>query len=337
MILVTGGTGLLGAHLLLELAKQGKEIRALKRPSSKLDYVKLIFDHYTDNSDELLGRINWVEGDVLDIISLAEAMQDVEYIYHVAAVVSFHKKDQHQMMQANVEGTANMVNVALDKSVRKFCYVSSIASLGRAEHNGLIDEHTKWASAKENSQYGISKYRAEREIWRGIEEGLDAVVVNPSVILGLANPDSGSTQIFATMWNGLKFYTTGVNGFVDVRDVVKVMIQLMDSNIRNEGFVVSAENLSYKDLFWKIADIYDKPRPRIRVTKILSGLAWRAFKVFSLFTGKTPLITRETAITALEEFRYSNEKVRKNLNFEFIDIRKTIEDVGKSVQKYYLK
>ena len=337
MILVTGGTGLVGAHLLLELAKDNQHIRALKRTSSNLDYVRMVFNHYADNANELFQRIEWVDGDILDVISLEENMQDIDHVYHSAAIVSFQKSDRAGMMKANVEGTANVVNAAFHAKVKKLCFVSSIAALGRAENRGIVDEDSPWVNSKENSVYSISKYNAEKEVWRGIEEGLEAVIVNPSIILGLADPDKGSSQIFSKVWNGLKFYTPGVNGFVDVKDVVGIMIRLMESNICNERYVVNADNLKYRDIFWQIADIYSKPKPFICVNKIMASVAWRIFKLLSLFTGKPPLVTRETARTGLKEYRFSNEKVRRALDYKFIDPGKTIEETARNVKKYYLK
>ncbi len=336
MILVTGGTGLVGAHLLLELAREKQHIKALKRSSSKLDYVKMVFDHYEKNSDELYKKIEWVEGDILDVLSLEKAMHDVEYIYHSAAIVSFHKDDRQSMMKANVEGTANVVNIALQEGVKKLCFVSSIAALGRDENNGVIDENSPWVHSKNNSVYSISKYSAEKEVWRGMEEGLDAVIVNPSIIFGLASPAKGSTKIFSTVWDGLKFYTSGVNGFVDVKDVARIMILLMESDIKSQRFVVNADNVKYRDIFWQIADIYSKPRPKILVNRLMGGIAWRLLKILSLFTGKSPLVTKETVRTGQNEYRYSNDKVRAALDYDFIDIQKTIEDTALSVKKYYL-
>jgi len=337
MILVTGGTGLVGAHLLLDLAREGHQIKALKRETAKLDYVKMVFDHYDDNADELFRKIDWIEGDIIDVCSLENAMQDVDYIYHSAAIVSFQKRDRQLIMKANVEGTANVVNAALNAGVKKLCYVSSIAALGRAENRGVTDENTVWTSSKENSVYSISKYNGEKEVWRGIEEGLDAVIVNPSIVFGLASPLKGSTQIFSTVWNGLKFYSKGVNGFVDVKDVVRIMIRLLESDIKSQRFVVNADNVKYRDIFWQIADVYNKPRPNIQVNRLMGGIAWMLFKVISLFTGKPPLVTKETARSGQNEYYYSNEKVRKSLGYNFIDLKSTIEETALSVKKYYLK
>ena len=223
MILVTGGTGLLGSHLLLELARSGKNVRALKRKSSNISQVRKVFLYYVQNADELLQNIEWFEGDLLDFGSIEDSLEGVKEIYHAGAVVSFYPSDHKSMLKVNIEGTANLVNLALEKAISKFCYVSSVSTLGRADNLGLTDEETYWKASNKNSQYAISKYGAEREVWRGIEEGLNAVIVNPSVILGPGDWKSGSPAFFSRIGKGLKFYTSGINGFVDVRDVSKAM------------------------------------------------------------------------------------------------------------------
>ena len=252
MILVTGGTGLLGSHLLLELVKTGKQVRALKRPNADTDQVRKVFAYYVPDPDKLFAKIEWVDGDLLDMASLEIAIEGATEIYHAGAVVSFHPKDRDRMMKVNVDGTANLVNLSLEKKVNKFCYVSSVATLGRADTNETTNEESYWRISNKNSSYAISKYGAEREVWRGMEEGLNATIVNPSVILGPGywNKNSG---LFRLVWEGLKFYTTGVNGYVDVRDVVYVMIRLMDGDFSGQRFVLTSESISYLALFTYMA------------------------------------------------------------------------------------
>lgn len=329
MILVTGGTGLVGSHLLFELVSSGKKVRALKRKSSKLDNIKKVFGYYSAYAEKLFEKIEWVDGDILDIFSLQNAMNDISEVYHCAAVVSFEPGGEELLMKINIDGCANIVNIALEKKVKKLCYVSSIASLGRAGHNGLVDEQTYWESSNNKSHYSISKYGGEREIWRGIEEGLDAVIVNPSIILGPGNWNTGSSRFFSTVWKGLKVFTTGVNGFVDVRDVVSAMIQLMQSNIKNERFILNSENISYQNILLLIAKHLNKKPPTIHAGKLLSSIAWRVEKLRSLFTGSKPFITKETARTANSDYRYSTKKIETKLNFKFISIEKSIKDNAK--------
>ena len=219
MILVTGGTGLVGAHLLYDLTSSGKKVRAIKRTSSDISVVKKVFSYYSADSENLLKNIEWVNAELSDVYSLLDAMEGVQEIYHCAAMVSFEKKKEEEMMKINIEGTANMVNAALAKSVSKFCHVSSIAALGRDEKGGFISEETFWKSSPDNSNYSISKYGAEREVWRAAEEGLNVVIVNPSLIIGGGNWTQSSSNMFSKGYKGIKYYSSGENGFIDVRDV----------------------------------------------------------------------------------------------------------------------
>lgn len=327
MILVTGGTGLLGSHLLLELARTGKKTRALKRKGSNLDRVRKVFSYYDANPDELLKNIEWFEGDLLDFGSVEDALDGILEIYHAGAVVSFFPSDHKAMLKVNIDGTANLINLSLDKKIEKFCYVSSVATLGRADNDGLTDESTYWKNSKKNSQYAISKYGAEREVWRGMEEGLNALIVNPSVILGPGfwNDNSG---LFRLVWQGLKYYTRGVNGYVDVRDVVTAMITLMDQNTFGERFVVSAENLSYQQLFSMMAKHLGKPAPSVNVPPALSHIAWRVEAVRSFLLRTRPEVTREMAVTASQKYCFSNEKLKNSIGFRFIPIGDSIREIS---------
>ncbi|MCK9399380.1 MAG: NAD-dependent epimerase/dehydratase family protein [Bacteroidales bacterium] len=325
MILVTGGTGLVGSHLIQALVREGKRVRAIKRPSSDLGMIRKVFDLYTPEPEKEFSQIEWVEADIMDIFSLEESMEGVEEVYHCAAIVSFLPEDRKRLLRINTEGTANIVNAALEKKIRKLCHVSSIAALGRPENQAdLIDENLVWKTSRNNSIYAISKYGAEREVWRGTAEGLDAVIVNPSIILGVAGASMGSSRIFNSIWEGLKFYPPGINGFVDVRDVVRAMILLMNSDIRNERFILSVDNIEYKRLFDLIAAAMGKPAPHLKVSPMLLGFAWRVEKLRSMVTGVKPLITKETAHTAVQQYEYSNEKIKKELGFEFTPIEETV-------------
>lgn len=333
MILVTGGTGLVGSHLLFDLIQSGENVRALKRDSSSAELVKKIFSIYSSDADLLFDKIEWMKGDITEIYSLYEAMQDVEKVYHAAAVVSFHAADYNEMMKINVDGTANVVNACLHKNIKKLCFVSSIATLGRKDNDELIDEETRWKNSITNSAYSISKYGAEREVWRGITEGLSAVIVNPAVIIGPGDWRKGSSQIFEQVWNGLRYFTNGMNGYVDVRDVVKCMIYLMNSEVSNSRFIVSSENLSYFELFSMIAEDLGKKKPSVKANAFLSQLAWRLEWFRSKLTGKKPLITKETARTAFQRYQYSTEKIKKTTGIKFIPIHLSIQENCKQFLK----
>ena len=326
MILVTGGTGLLGSHLLLDLAKSGKSVRAIKRSTSDTAMVRKVFSYYVPNPDALLSQIEWVDADLLDFGAIGEALEGITEVFHAGAIVSFYPKDHKAMLRVNIEGTANLVNMSLEKKIAKFCYVSSVATLGRADNNGLSDEETYWVPSKKNSVYGISKYGAEREVWRGMEEGLNAVIVNPSVIVGPGfwNDNSG---LFRLVWQGLKYYTRGVNGYVDARDVSRAMTALMDNNLFGQRYICSADNISYQDFFTMIAGYYGKPAPSVNVPNAMTAIAWRVEAIRSFLTGSKPEVTREMAITTTQVYTYSSEKLKKTLNFVFRPVKESIGEV----------
>jgi nucleoside-diphosphate-sugar epimerase len=326
MVFVTGGTGFLGSHLIHSLLLKGKTIRALKRKNSNFELFERVFSFYNDIPAATKTRIEWVDGDLSDIILLDRFLQNVTEVYHAAGIVSFQPGDRKRLMHTNVEGTANLVNTALEHDIRKFCYVSSIAAIGRADNNTIIDENTVWKASKRNSNYAVSKYGGEREVWRGIEEGLKAVIVNPAVILGPGELDSGFGKMITVVLKGLKFYSKGTNGFVDVRDVARAMTELTGSNITGERFIVSSGNHTYKEIFEMIAEETGKPAPKIEANSLMANIAWMLSFFQGKFLNRKPLITKETAITASETYRYSNTKIKEALYYNFIPIRDTIKD-----------
>jgi len=332
MILVTGGTGLLGSHLLFDLIRSGKQVRAIKRKSSDTGMIKKIFSYYTDQPDHLAAKIEWLDADLLDFGSIEDALDGITEIYHAGAIVSFYPEDHKDMLKVNIDGTANLVNLSLEYRIKKFCYVSSVSTLGRADNNGLTDEETFWASSGKNSVYAVSKYGAEREVWRGMEEGLNAVVINPSVILGPGfwNDNSG---FFSLVWKGLNYYTKGMNGFIDVKDVVKAMILVMEKDLFNERFIITSENISYRQLFTQIAKHLDKTSPSVNIPPIINQIAWRLDKAKSLLTGLKPEYTKEMATTTIQQYTFSNEKIRKVLGFEFIPVEESIRQTCEIFKK----
>jgi nucleoside-diphosphate-sugar epimerase len=326
MILVTGGTGLLGSHLLLELVASGRHVRAIKRANSDIAMVHKVFSYYLPDPDALFEKIEWADADLLDFGAIGDALSGVSEIYHAGAVVSFYPNDHKAMLKVNIEGTANLVNQAIENKVSKFCYVSSVATLGRAENNGVSDEETYWIPSKKNSVYGISKYGAEREVWRGMEEGLHAVIINPSVILGPGFWQDNS-GLFRLVLEGLKYYTRGVNGYVDVRDITKSMMALMDGNHFGQRFICSADNLSYQDFFSLIAKSLGKPAPSVNVPPAMTSIAWRVEAVRAFFTGSKPEVTREMATTTSQVYTYSSEKLCKTLDFRFRPVEESIREI----------
>lgn len=331
MILVTGSTGFLGAHMACYLLLQGKKIRLTKRETASLAEFNKILHHYF--TDEQISDINkkqlleWVEADILDIPQLEMAFEGVLEVYHCAAMVSFAQEERVLMEKINVQGTENMVNLALIFKVQKFCYISSIAAIGRSINGALINENCKWENSKLNSNYAISKYKAEMEVWRGQEEGLNTCIVNPGVILGYGNFKKGSIALFEQVRKGLPFYTNGVNGYVDVTDITKICYQLMDNHIFGERFILVSESVSIKWLFNEMADNFGVKSPHILITPFLSEIIWRLFAVVRFFKLSNFSLTRETARAAQKQFFYDNSKITQTLNFKFNPLAKTISHV----------
>lgn len=308
--LVTGSAGLVGRELVMQLLDAGERVRAL--------YHKRVPDLPEHSNLEL------VQGDLLDVVDLDDWMQDVQQVYHCAGLIKYTPGSRNDLHQVNVVATANLVNACLRHSVKKMVHVSSIAALGRSDAS--ISEDTKWSAQNNNSVYGESKYWGEMEVWRGGAEGLDVVVVNPGIILGPGDWNEGSTAIFRNVWEGFNWYSTGINGFVDVRDVVRAMMQLMQSEINQERFILVAENKSYRDVFFGIADAFGSPRPKRKVIPFLAELVWRLEWFKSKITGKEPLVTKETARAALGNSVYDNRKLLNTLpSFSYQNMNDTLE------------
>jgi dihydroflavonol-4-reductase len=326
MVLVTGGTGLVGSHLLFDLCKKGCRVRALKRSNSDMSPVKSLFAYYNEGATELFSSIEWVEGDILDIAALEDSLEGVSSVYHCAAMISFNPDDQQEMLRVNVEGTANLVNACLHKGIKRLCHVSSIATLGRNSVKGLITEETHWKTSPENTWYAISKYGAEREVWRGAEEGLEIVVVNPSVIVGPGDWNKSSLVMFQLAARGLKYYTTGQTGYVDVRDVSEIMIRLMDKGVKGNRYILNAENIPFRVFFDWLLEIFNKPKASIKVNPLLGELGWRFEKILAGIRGKKPRITKETARAANLTYEFSSDKIKKELDYEFIPVHQSVKD-----------
>ena len=318
---------LVGAHILLKLTEKGQKVKALKRKKSSLTVIENIFSHY--NKTELLQSIEWIDGDILDLFSLEKGIKDCKTVIHCAAIVSFNPKDFEKMMKQNVEGTANVVNLCLEHNIEKLGYISSIATLGSVEEDKTRTENNYWKESKSNTQYAVSKYLSEQEVWRGIEEGLDSVIINPSVILGPGDWTKGSSQMFEKVWSGLKFYSSGSTGYVDVLDVAECLIKLLDSSVVNERFILNAGHMKYREVFDTIAENLNKPKPHIKVTPFLKEIAWRVEWLKSMITNKSPLVTKETARTAMKNKSFSNQKIVNALNYKFTPISESLSRYSK--------
>ena len=333
MILVTGGTGLVGAHLLFKLANANEKVRAIYRNERKLDNVKDVFSCYTNDYDSIFNSIEWVKADITDIPSLTDAFIGVSKVYHSAAFVSFEPDKYHLLRKANIEGTANVVNLCISHNIEKLCYVSSVATLGNPIKNEDITEETVWNPESDNSVYGITKYGAEMEVWRGTQEGVDAVIVNPGVILGAGIWRYGSGSLFKRAHKGTKYFPSGTVGLVAVEDVVSIMIRLMDAPIKNERYVLVAENWPYKDFLQTLAKSVNGELPAKLATKTLLDITWKLDWLKHKLTGKRRRLTRHLAEAISTEKRFNSIKVKNALNYEFQPIEESINSVGKQYLK----
>jgi len=315
-VLVTGGTGFLGAYIISQLIGKGYTVRAIRRSDRQPSYI----------SPSILEKVEWFSCDLLDPMGLEEAITGVDAVIHAAAKVSFADADRHELFTTNVEGTANVVNIALEQGIRRLVHVSSVAALGRTKKEEKVNEEKRWDNNKGQTNYAISKFYGELEVWRGIGEGLPAVIVNPSTILGVGDWDQSSCAIFKSVYNEFPWYSNGINGFVDVSDVATAIVALMESDITGQRYILNGDNWTFRQLFNTIADGFGKKQPHKEATPFLSSIAWRMEKLKSLFSGKRPLLTRESARVARSKTYFDNNKILQQLpGFQFTPLEKTIK------------
>jgi nucleoside-diphosphate-sugar epimerase len=311
MILVTGASGIVGHFVAKDLVSTGHKIRAVKRANSNIERLA----PWSTN-------IEWVDADLLDLSALKEAYVGINRVVHCAAKVSFHQEDKAEMMAVNINGTANMVNLALENQVEKFIHVSSVAALGRKPNIDTIDENIKWEESANNSNYAESKYLGELEVWRAQEEGLPTAIVNPSIVLGPGSWDSSSMQLFKYVKEGRLFYPDGEMNFVDVRDVSNIIEILLFSDIIEERYILNAGKAFYKDVFELIAKKLNKPAPKIKVSATLLTFAYILDTIKSKLLRRKSIITRESINLSKMNYLFSSQKLQETLNYEF----KTLED-----------
>ncbi|MDZ7900689.1 MAG: SDR family NAD(P)-dependent oxidoreductase [Arcicella sp.] len=331
VVLITGITGLVGSFTARRFLEAGYKVAGLKRANSDLSLLQGIEN-----------QIVWHEGDILDVMSLEKSMVNIEYVVHTAAIVSFAPKDRDKMFKTNIEGTTNVVNLCLENNIKKLCFVSSVAALGRSIPNEkkvesviTINEKATWEESPLNSNYAKTKYLAELEVWRGEAEGLNCVVVNPSLILGEADWNKSSTQLLKYVFDEHKFYPQGNLNYVDVQDVAECIFQLTISDISGEKFILSAGEITYKDFFEKVAPKFYKKAPTTLLRASITSFLWRLEAIRSLFTGNAPLITKETALSSSHFFNYPNDKIKQALGFKFKSLEDSLDRIcGKLLEKY---
>ena len=332
MILVTGGTGLVGSHLLVRLAQENEPIRAIYRTSESIEKTKKVFSYYTNIAKDLFANIEWVQADITEVPSMIPAFKGVKKVYHCAAVISFDPADYRTMRKVNIHGTAIIANLAIDAKVEKLCFVSSIATIGDDPKKQFANEENNWGGNEKNNGYAITKYGAETEVWRASQEGVDVVIVNPGVILGSGFWTTGSGKMFSQIDKEFSYYSNGVTGFVGVKDVVGCMVQLMQSNCKNQRFILVSENKSFKEVLFSIAEALGKKKPTRCVQPWQASLFWRWEWLVSKITSRKIRMSKYTAKTLFRKTYYSSEKCKIQLEVTF----KSVEEVIKQVSKEYL-
>ena len=326
MLLVTGASGFVGQHLVRQLSGQGKQVRALYNTHAPSEELRQ------------LPRAEWMQCDLLDVYAVEEAMQGITSLYHCAAIVSFDPARSKEMLHFNRESTANIVNQALEQQIDKMVHLSSVAAIGRSGAIKETTEEEEWGESNYNSAYGLSKYLAENEVWRGIGEGLNAVIINPGIILGAGDWETGSSRLMKTAYEEFPFYTKGITSFVDVEDVVAAMCLLMDSEVTQERYISSAGNFSFKEIFTLMANALNRKPPHIKAGPLLAALAWRWSMLKNKYTGEAPFLTKETANNGQTISVYNNSKLLETFpGFHYKAMKETIEDVARSFKVSYNK
>lgn len=324
MILVTGGTGLVGSHLLFELTRSGEKIRALKRKSSNSGIIRKVFSYYIKDPDKALSLIEWLDGDITDPVFVSEALDGIRKVYHTAGFVSFDPADKSSVLNINSGGTSNIVNACIEKKIEKLCFVSSTSAIGAAINGEILNEDIFWTGLGKESIYAISKYQAEMEVWRGIHEGLNAVIVNPSIIIGPGDWQRSSLRLFSEVYKGMKFYTEGITGYVDVRDVVKAMIMLMEGEFSGERYILSSENCSYREILSMIAESLGKDPPGIHATPWMIRIAYYLDSLRAFLTSGKRRISKDIIKASKNRVLFSNDKIRQATGIEFIPVKESI-------------
>ncbi len=331
MILVTGGTGMVGSHILLECVKKNEPIRAIYRRDESLNHVKSLFKKFFPGNTNLFKSIEWIKTDLNDLVGLDIAFKGVEYVYHCAAKVSLVQFHEKKLLKTNIEGTANIVNLCIKYKIRKLGYVSSIASLGAEKNVKVVNENHTWSSGQNHTPYANSKYNAELEIWRASKEGIDVVIINPGLILGAYFWHRGSGAIFEKVNNGLKYYTSGNTPIVSLKDVVDVLIVLMNSSIKNERFILVSENLKQKKLLDKIAFAFKKKEPSFKLSRGTLYILNIIDKTLNFLGLRKRYLSFALIDSLCNDQKYDGSRILNKINFKY---RKTDNIINQIVKNY---
>ncbi|MBQ4819735.1 NAD-dependent epimerase/dehydratase family protein [Aquimarina sp. MMG016] len=334
MILVTGATGLVGTHLLVKLIQEKKKVRALYRTEKKKEQAKKVFSsNFSEDGAALFDSIEWFKASINDVPLLSEAFKNITHVYHCAARITFNPSHYKKLRKINIEGTANIVNLCLIHDVEKLCHVSSIAALGDDPSKSSLDEKAEWNPEIPNSVYAITKYGAEMEVWRGTQEGLNAVIVNPGVIIGPGFFNTGSGYLFKKIYTGMKYYTTGTTGYVAINDVVNVMNQLMEGHYNKERYILVGENLSFKTAFSMMAEALNKPVPKKKASPFLMKIAFYLQLFSKTFFRTKRTIFKSSIKSAFSTTMYKNDKIKKELTYSFTPVKKAIQETATAFLK----
>ncbi|OQX78251.1 MAG: hypothetical protein B6D64_07135 [Bacteroidetes bacterium 4484_276] len=328
MILVTGGTGFIGAHLLFKLVSMGVPVRAMKRERSSLKITEKVFGFYSKEYENLLSKIEWIDADFNNHGSLMKMLKDINKVYHCAGFVSFKPEDKSRIYESNLYGTKKLLDAVMASDIDKFCHLSSSSATDKNFMRAYVTEEMIWRPKHKCSDYARTKFLAELAVFEAMAHGLRGIIVNPTNILGPYS-QGGTSLLFQAVMHGLMFYPEGINGFVDVGDVTTAMILLMDSNISGERFIINAENLAYKDVFKWIAAALKVESPKYLFNALESKLAWEGIKLYSKFSGKSPPLTKDNLTILSCHYYYSNEKIKEALQMRFTPVQKSIKTVAR--------
>lgn len=332
MNLVTGATGIVGSHVVLALLQNGREVIACKQKGSDTKKVKDLFLYYSPANATLFEKIKWVDIDICDIFSIEEVLEGVSNVYHCAGFVSFNSKDRKKLRDINETGTRNTVDACLHKGVKALCHVSTIGTINNLDHPFTLNEAVFWKTSGKESDYAISKYNAEREVWRGMEEGLNAVIVNPGVILAPGFWGQSSSRLFDASYKGNKFYTNGMSAYIAATDVARVMTELVSEKKFGERYILVENNYTFHNILSHMQSNFKKPVPAINASGTLLKIARVLEGIVTFFTGKERKITKALVNAAFNKQLFSNEKIKKTLGTEFIPTHLVIEQIC----SYYL-
>ncbi len=319
---MTGATGMVGAHLIRHLSESGyQNIVGIRRESSDMG---LVLDY--------LETVEWKNAEVRDITDW-DFLQAGDIVVHTAAIVSLADNAVQEMYDVNINGTENLVNASLRAGIKKFIFLSSIAAIGRKKNGELTDEAENFDQSADNSPYSKSKYASERHVWRGQQEGLNTLILNPSVILGAGFWKKSSAVIIDRTAQGLPFYPKGTAGFVDVRDVAKACILAIESNLSNERIILNGFNIEYKKFFSLLTQKLGVKMPTKALPDWMGNIFWRWERLKYRFTGLAPAVTRHTVNSTRKQTRYDNNKSKELLNLDYYSVERTLSDITDSYLK----